>query len=76
MTALAEKIYDEALDLPANERLGLIDKLLESITPAVRSIQGAWLAEAEKRLQDYRTGKVQAVPGEEVFRKIQNRLSK
>jgi hypothetical protein len=34
MTALAEKIYDDALDLPANERLGLIDKLLESINPS------------------------------------------
>jgi putative addiction module component (TIGR02574 family) len=76
MTALAEKIYGEALDLPANERLGLIDKLLESITPAVRSIQDAWIAEAEKRLQEYRAGKVKAVPGEEVFSRIQNRLNK
>jgi putative addiction module component (TIGR02574 family) len=76
MTALAEKFYGAALDLPANERLGLIDKLLESITPTVRSTQDAWVAEAEKRLQEYRAGKVQAVPGEEVFRKIQNRLSK
>jgi hypothetical protein len=48
MTALAEKIYDEVLDLPSNERLELIDKLLESITPAVRSIQDAWIKEAEK----------------------------
>jgi len=76
MTALAEKIYDDALDLPANERLGLIDKLLESITPAVRSIQEAWVAEAEKRLQEYRAGKIQAVPGEEVFKRIQSRRSK
>ena len=76
MTALAEKLYGDVLDLPANERLGLIDKLLDSITPAVRSIQDAWVAEAEKRLQEYRTGKVQAVSGEEVFRKIHTRLSK
>lgn len=76
MTALAEKIYDEVIDLPANERLGLIDKLLESITPTVRSIQEAWVAEAETRLQEYRSGKVQAVPGEEVFSRIQNRLNK
>jgi len=76
MTALAEKIYDEALDLPANERLGLIDKLLESINPTMRSIQEAWIAEAEKRLQHYRNGKGQAIPGEEVFSKIQDRLNK
>jgi putative addiction module component (TIGR02574 family) len=68
MTALAEKIYDEALDLPANERLGLIDKLLESINPSVKVIQEAWIEEAEKRLQKYRSGKVEAIPGEEVFK--------
>jgi hypothetical protein len=28
MTALAEKIYNEALDLPAEDRLSLLDKLL------------------------------------------------
>ncbi len=76
MTALAEKIYDEVLDLPSNERLGLIDKLLESITPAVRSIQDAWIKEAEKRLAEYKAGTVEAIPGEEVFSKIHNRLNK
>ena len=76
MIALADKIYDEVLNLPANERLGLIDKLLESINPTVRSVQEAWIAEAEKRLKLYRSGKIQAIPGEEVFSKIQDRLDK
>jgi len=76
MTALAEKIYDEALDLPSDERLGLIDKLLESIYPTVRSIQDAWIAEAEKRLTEYKAGNATAIPGEEVFSKIHTRLSK
>lgn len=76
MTALAEKIYDEALELPSDERLGLIDKLLESITPAEHSIQDAWVAEAETRLHEYKVGTVHAVPGEGVFSKIHNRLSK
>ena len=76
MTALAEKIYEEVLDLPSEERLGLIDKLLESITPASRTIQEAWIKEAEIRLQEYRDGKVQSIPGEEVFSRIQNRLNR
>jgi hypothetical protein len=33
-----------------------------------------WAEEAEKRLQEYRIGKVQAVPDEEVFGRIQSRL--
>ncbi len=76
MIALAEKIYDEVLDLPAEERVGLIDKLLQSITPSNKSIEDAWIVESEKRLQKYREGKVQAISGEEVFRKIHARLSK
>jgi hypothetical protein len=32
MTALAEKIYNEVLDLPNDERLSLLDKLLHIIT--------------------------------------------
>lgn len=76
MTELAEKIYGDALDLPSNERLGLIDKLLESISPTVRSIQDAWIKEAEQRLAEYNTGRIEAIPGDEVFGKIHNRLSK
>ena len=76
MTALAEKIYDEVLDLPTDQRLGLIDKLLESINPSIKSIQESWVKEAEERLALYRTGKVQAVNGEEVFRRLQDRLGK
>jgi putative addiction module component (TIGR02574 family) len=76
MTALAEKIYDEVLDLPADQRLGLIDKLLESINPSITFIQEAWVKEAEQRLKNYREGKVQSIPGEEVFRRLQDRLSK
>ena len=76
MTALAEKIYDEVLDLPTDQRLGLIDKLLESINPSVQSIQEAWVEEAESRLELYRKGKMQAVDGEEVFCRLQDRLNK
>lgn len=76
MTALAEKIYDEVLDLPTDQRLGLIDKLLESINPSIKSIQEAWVKEAEQRLELYRKGEVQSVPGEDVFRRLQDRLSK
>lgn len=76
MTVLAEKIYGEALDLPSDERLGLIDKLLESISPSSLSIQQAWIAEAEKRLAEYRAGEVLSVSGEEIFQKIHARLNK
>jgi len=76
MITSAEKIYSEVLDLPTEERFILIDKLLQSITPSNKLIEDAWIVESEKRLQEYREGKVQAIPGEEVFRKVHVRLSK
>ena len=76
MTILAEKIYGEVLDLPSEERLQLIDRLLQSVTPIDKSIEKAWIDEAEKRYREYKEGKVKAIPGDEVFRKIQHRLKK
>ncbi|MCU0858406.1 MAG: addiction module protein [Pontiellaceae bacterium] len=71
MTALAEKIYNEVLDLPTDERLSPVDKLLHIISvPAATDIEKAWLMEAHKRLADIRSGTVQTIPSESVFREI------
>ena len=77
MTALAEKLYNEVLDLPTDERLSLLDKLLHVITvPTATDIEKAWLEESHKRLADIRSGKTQTVPGESVFREIRERFQK
>lgn len=77
MTALAEKIYNEVLDLPTDERLSLLDKLLHVITiPAPADIEAAWLKESHKRLADIRSGQSQTVPGEAVLKKINARLAR
>lgn len=75
MTALAEKIYNEVLDLPNDERLSLIDKLLHVISvPTATDIEKAWLEESHKRLADIRSGKTKTIPGEDVFREINERF--
>ena len=77
MTALAEKIYDEVLDLSTNERLSLIDKLLHAISiPTATDIETAWLEESHKRLTEIRSGKTQAIPSETVFQEIKERFQK
>ena len=77
MTALAEKIYNEVLDLPTDERLSLLDKLLHVITiPAPADIEAAWLKESHQRLADIRSGKAQTVPAEDVFHEIKERFQK
>lgn len=77
MTALAEKIYNEVLDLPNDERLSLLDKLLHVITvPTATDIEKAWLEESHRRLDDIRSGKTQTISGEVVFQEINARFQK
>ena len=75
MTILAERIYGEILDLPWEERLGLIDKLVQSITPEPQEIRQAWAEEAEQRYAAYRKGDSIPVPGEDVLRRIKDRYN-
>ena len=74
MIALTEKVYNEILELPTNERVELANQLLTDLTPTSSSVDEAWLRESERRLKEYRDGKVQAVSGEEVFKNIHKRF--
>ena len=74
MTVIAERIYGEILDLPIEERLGLIDKLVQSITPEPHDIRQAWAEEAEHRYTAYKKGDAVPIPGDEVFKRIQRYL--
>ena len=77
MVALAEKIYEQALDLPIDDRLILIDKLLHSTNlPTQAEIDQVWAKEVERRCQELDNGKAKLIPGEEVFEKIRKRFSK
>jgi putative addiction module component (TIGR02574 family) len=77
MVELAEKIYEQALDLPIDDRLILIDKLLISTNlPTQNDIDQAWSKEVERRCQELDSGKARLIPGEEVFEKIKKRFSK
>jgi len=69
-----DELMDEAMSLPVELRAQLIDKLLKSLNPAQAEIDKLWAVEAEKRVADIESGKVQPIPGEEVFKKIKKRL--
>jgi hypothetical protein len=76
MTALAEKIYNEALDLPAEDRLTLLDRLLHSNNLSTQTdIDQAWIKEAERRDRQIDEGAATLIPGAEVFAKINARLA-
>lgn len=71
-----EQVAEEALKLNLEERAELAQRLLISLDEAPASeIEKLWADEAERRLEEFRSGKVQGIPAEEVFRKAIAELS-
>ena len=58
------------MKLSLEERAQLAGKLLLSLDePSESEIERLWLEEAERRLKEFREGKVRGIPAEEVFRR-------
>lgn len=71
-----KEIIDQATSLPTEERAVVIDSLLKTLNPTHDEIDRKWIEVAKKRLDELRSGEVKPIPGEEVFRKINDRFSK
>lgn len=61
--------------LPVDIKTKLIEKLLNSLHPSQKEIDELWAKEAERRVKEIKTGKVNTISGDEVFREIQERFS-
>ncbi|OYV66809.1 MAG: hypothetical protein B7Z74_10540 [Deltaproteobacteria bacterium 21-66-5] len=77
MKATMEHIAREALQLTPAQRAEMAELLMESLESAhPDEIQRLWMEEADRRLAEIRSGKVQSIPGEEVLaeaRRLANR---
>jgi len=69
-----DRITEEVLSLPADARLGLVEKLLTSLNlPLDEEVDRLWAEEAERRITQIEAGEVRLIPGEEVFSKIRSK---
>jgi Putative addiction module component len=58
---------------PSTARALLADKFVESLeAEALNEIQQLWTVEARRRRDEIRSGKVQAVPGEQVLNDVRS----
>jgi putative addiction module component (TIGR02574 family) len=65
-----QKIEDEALHLPKEERAQLVQRLVLSLeSPSDQELRSDWLLEARRRAEELDSGSVHAVPGEDVIGK-------
>jgi len=51
----------------------LVEKILDSLHPSQKEIDALWAKEAEKRVKEIKTGKVKTIPGDNVFKEIQEK---
>jgi putative addiction module component (TIGR02574 family) len=71
MSMTLDQLTTEAMALPGKERGLLLDRLVESLEQQPDpEIEKLWLAVARRRLEELRSGKVQAIPAEEVFQEL------
>ena len=70
-----EKLIDEVLSLPIEERAVIADYLLKSMNPADPETDQKWLEVAKTRLNELESGETEGIPGDEVFKKIWERFS-
>jgi len=72
----ANKLISMAESLPIDLKTRLIDRLLNSLQPSQTEIDALWAEEAERRIQEIKSGNVKTIPGDEVFKEIHDRFSK
>lgn len=74
MPLIASRVFNEALSLPADERVSLVERLLTSLNlPTQKEIDQLWSEEAERRVSQIDSGEAELIPGEEVFSKIREK---
>ncbi|HUW25712.1 MAG TPA: addiction module protein [Gallionella sp.] len=71
-----EEISEATMQLDLEDRARLAGKLLLSLDePLPSELERLWLDEAERRLDDFRSGRTQGIPAEHVFRRAISELS-
>ena len=72
MSSNAEKILQEALNLPPQDRAEVLERLLATFQdPPDPEIDKLWAQEAEDRIDAYDRGELESVSAEEVFARIE-----
>ena len=76
MSKAAEKLLNEALTLPTDERAELAAELIASLDgPRDADLESAWAAEIERRAAKVLSGESKGIPWADVRRRIERELA-
>jgi putative addiction module component (TIGR02574 family) len=77
MATTVERLAEQAMKLPGESRARLADLLVESLdTAELGRIDRLWLAEAKRRRDEVRAGKVKTIPGDEARRRVRRAITR
>lgn len=71
MNTTAETLSAQAVQLPPEERVALVERILDSLDEPDASMDALWAKEADDRLAAYRRGEIHAVALSDVIAKYQ-----
>ncbi len=70
------ELIDEAVSLPVEKRILIVDSLLQSLNQPNSEVDKKWNEVAQQRLLEMRSGKINPIPGEQVFKNIWEKFEK
>jgi putative addiction module component (TIGR02574 family) len=68
-----QELITEAISLPVEDRALIVDYLLKSLNHGESAIEKKWAEEAQRRFDELRSGRVQALPGDVVINNLRKR---
>jgi putative addiction module component (TIGR02574 family) len=68
-----KELIAEAVSLPVEERAIVADSILRSLNAPESDVDRKWVAVAQRRLAELRSGQVKPIPGEQVFARVWKR---
>jgi len=69
-------ILEQLESMPVEERVRVVDVLLRTLNQPDPQIDAAWTTEAQRRLDELRSGAIRGIPADEVFAQARERLMK
>ena len=69
MTEISKELVQDALALSTNERVALVEQLLQSLDAPNEAINEVWAKEADARVSAYENSQIGSKPSHEVLKK-------
>jgi len=75
MSSNLDRLTADAMKLPLRDRVQLAQRLVSTLDEEVETdTEVLWFAEAERRLEELRSGKVEGIDADEAFRSAREAL--